>query len=406
MLNAMGLDCQLYAPSLSSHWPSCMQEAAMWPILDMPPSERGEWHVQSRHIAEAYALAASVPAIRHVFEAAGVKHWGIKVGPASAFAGPTAKPNPWLEQRMSALRQPPPKPIAPAAASSAPGAPFNIFAQPRHVAPPQRLVSMPQPQHNRGNCDAEQRRRPMDRQRTRSPRGSLASAATRETATPNNPCKSQDPQRTKDDMGPTAEDHEAAVQAAGAVEMMAAAVGWGSNHQSGWAQATSEAAHDAMNLEAVETDNLAGENIAGEGGTAGEPWNQAVIETSQAVRFEVVGHGSCEGEGECAGEGEHAGEEEGACEAGSGSLYERGGVWAGELASYDVAAQHEEWLRAEVPELAEDYNALPRLNFDAFLDTSAWALPELHVEPLRRDGMCAAEDSAAASGRRCDEWAL
>ncbi len=91
MLNSIGVDGQVYAPSLSSHWPSCMKEAAMWPVSNLPPFERGEWHLPSRHVAEAYAVATNVPAIRDVFEAAGVpleRLQGSRVGSTSAFTGP------------------------------------------------------------------------------------------------------------------------------------------------------------------------------------------------------------------------------------------------------------------------------------------------------------------------------
>jgi hypothetical protein len=112
MLNAIGVDSQVYAPSLSSHWPSCMQEAVMWPTLDLPPFQRGEWHVPSRHVAEAYALAAKVEAIRDVFD--GVLNGeatnalaAMAVGPESAFSGPLQLGRQPVEPLLS--RQPTPQ---------------------------------------------------------------------------------------------------------------------------------------------------------------------------------------------------------------------------------------------------------------------------------------------------------
>ena len=153
MLKATGVDSQVYAPSLSSHWPSCMQEAAMWPILFLPPLERGEWHVPSRHVAEAYALAANVPAIRAVFEAVGVpQEWlkDIKVGPTSAFTGPPS------------LRTP-----------------FSVFGQPP-------LSFLSRPYHGWRHDGAPPPHLGRTRQRTRSPRrqSSLASARTGATGMP------------------------------------------------------------------------------------------------------------------------------------------------------------------------------------------------------------------------------
>ena len=94
MLNSFGVDSQVYAPSLSSHWPSCMEEAATSPVRHLSQFAHGEWHVPSKHVAEASALAATVPAIRDVFEDAGARlewmHGVIEAAarPTSPFPGP------------------------------------------------------------------------------------------------------------------------------------------------------------------------------------------------------------------------------------------------------------------------------------------------------------------------------
>lgn len=124
----------------------------MWPILNLPPCERGEWHVPSRHVAEAYAFAASVPAVRSVFEAAGVQHWGIKVGPASAFTGPLRPGEPGVSHdcpvslpRIRLEKRP-------------------YYGSP-HDGAPSIISQQPGAGHDQGSGDAERRR-----QRTRSPR--------------------------------------------------------------------------------------------------------------------------------------------------------------------------------------------------------------------------------------------
>jgi hypothetical protein len=103
MLNAIGVDSQVYAPSLSNHWPSCMQEAATWPILELPRLEQGVWHLPRKHVLQAYALAANVPAICRVFKAAGLPQQrlqGMEVGPESAVEPFNVFGQPRLSRRL------------------------------------------------------------------------------------------------------------------------------------------------------------------------------------------------------------------------------------------------------------------------------------------------------------------
>ena len=92
----------------------------------------------------------------------------------------------------------------------------------------------------------------------------------------------------------------------------------------------------------------------------------------------------------------------------------RGGVWAGEWASQDVVALHNALRAGMLPdvfspcsEFDEDDNIANPSWRALFVNTAGWNLPELDVA----GGQCGAsrhsvDSTAAASGRRCDEWAL
>lgn len=328
----------------------------MWPRLDSL-HERGEYHTPSRHVLEAFALAAAVLPIRTVFSNAGVPRerlQGINIAPESAFTGPPLLGNPTATFSGPLLLG------NPAATFSGPlllGNPsatdqveaFNVFGQPR-LPPSQEAIQ-------------QGRRRPIAKE-TPATRATRATGSTKATATPRS-CgggvqgfpvapaeaaggaglrRSRSPWRGVQDFP---EDPVAA--AGGAVLQLVARLQRSRSPRRG----TTDAWQAPQPWTARQSLDDAMESAITEAQAFVKEAAEVAAEATEAVEMAIAEEAGEEAAAEpakAAKLAEEAAEPAAAAEAaGEGVRELRGGVWAGEVASAESAALHA-WLLARGPQ--------------------------------------------------------